>query len=201
MGHNVQSKAGDSLTDVYDVRGGQAPVERILTSDVQAVHELGATIASERFSMFTRRSEVTGILQSLAFELILDDLPAGTSRILGITVTTSVAARVASCNVSVESSQRSLPIWVWDGTNDTGAQRILEGGVVVNQILLVPTPGLTQIPTLLTGSKQPQHVENVALRGVSTAFGAGTLEMGISVLLAFSAIGGISSRGLPIPGW
>jgi len=204
VGHNVQSQAGVSLSDVYDVRGGQAPIERLITAEVPAVHEMAATIQSERFSQFIRRDSFA-IAQSSNFGLLITGLPAGVSRVLGINVFTDDATRLSHVTSSIQdtgggATARGMPFWQWDQTNSQTA-RFLDEGANVNATVLVPTTALQYFPSLITGPDQPQSVPDIALRGATNAFGAGTVTVTFTVLIAFAAVGGISSRGLPIPSW
>lgn len=205
MGHNVQSQAGETVTDVYDVRGGQAPIERIITADVQATHDMATTIASERFSMFIRRTPVAAVNQSSNINVTMTDLPAGVARILNVWVEVDDASRLDHLALSIQTSapQRGMPFWIWDGTNADTVRMFgtVTDGVINNATLLRQAFTHTRLPLLLTHGDQPQAVPDIFMGGVSTAFGAGTVEVTLGVLLAFSAIGGISSRGLPIPSW
>lgn len=203
MGHNVQSQAGESITDVYDVRGGQAPIERILTSEVQATHDMAGTIFSERFSMFVRnRTFVTA--QSLDFVSIIDDLPLGFSRVLGVVVGSldPLATSFVRCAVSIEDpvSSRGMPFWVWKATDSIAVRMLVESSEQELNVM-IPEPGLTQMPQIVCGNDQPQNTPNIAIRGSTAAFGAGTVRIQLQLLMAFADIGGISSRGLPVPSW
>lgn len=205
MGHNVQSQAGVSLSDVYDVKGGQAPIERILTQEVPVVHEMGATIQSERFSSTIRRRVSGDIVQSTAFDEIIDDLPGGVSRILGVSVFADVAARSDRVAVLLRDpiAGREIPIWIWNATTGIfqNVRFIDAGGAVGSLPFLYPVEPNPSIPSILVSSDQPQRVPDIAFRGQTTAFGAGTVEHTLLIHIAFAAIGGISSRGLPVPSW
>jgi len=203
VGHNVQSKAGETLTDVYDVRGGQAPIERIITADVQATHDMASTIFSERFSMFTRRSAVEVVQASDNINITITGLPSGNMRLLAIWVLTDDPSRLSHISVSAGNANRGSPIWAWDGTNSKTVRFTgpVTDGAVANVILLQPDPAWTQLPFIMAGEAQPQSVENLFLGGESNAFGAGDVDITFGAMLAFSDISGISSRGLPIPSW
>ena len=205
MGHNVQSQAGVSLSDVYDVKGGQSPIERLFTTEVPAMHEMGGTIQSERFSSFIRRSATGALAQNTNFDVVLNDLPAGVSRILGLAVITDVAGRAAFVQVSVRDpvagGGREVPIFAYDeDVDDAHDIRIDLEGTPTNTLILVPH---FRMPTLsmVIGPDQPQSTPDVAFRGRTGGFGAGTVEFILLLHLAFSAIGGVSSRGLPVPSW
>jgi len=204
VGHNVQSQAGESLTHTYDVRGGQAPIERIETQVVQAVHDMATTITSERMSTFIRRSTVIDTIQTTNVELTMTDLPLGIARILALTVITSNASRIAHATVSIQSSARGMPIWAWDGTN-APTQRFMGasadssfGSVAVLQ----GEPAFDRLPVILASGDQPQSNPDITLAFQTTSFGAGDVDMTLEVLLGFIATAsGISGIGNPIPSW
>jgi len=206
MGHNVQSKAGETLTDVYDVRGGQAPIERIITAEVQATHDMAGTIFSERASGNIRRRTTGDLLQSIVISEVLDDFPLGNFMVHGIQVITDDASRLASVVVSARTTfpvggEREFPIWVWDGTNSIDVRIVDNGSASAILALLQPEPAMNTLPALFLGNDQPQAVAAIAMRGLTTSFGAGTVETILLVRTSFADIGGISSRGLPIPSW
>lgn len=200
MAHKVQSRAGVTIADVYDVKGSQAPIERLDVEEIKGVHELGATILSERFSQAIRRIAVEDIAQSTNFTGQISDLPAGLSRILGIQVFTDDATRLAHAAVNLGDAVREFPLFVWAGAG-ADVIRILENGSVANLSFLRPDPEYTATPSIMAGADQPQSMPNLTLRGTTTAFGAGTVDVTMLAILAFAAIGGISSRGLPVPSW
>lgn len=205
MAHQVQSRAGITISDVYDVKGSQAPVETIDVKDIKGVHEFGQTIQSERFSSTVRRRSTGALLQNATFDEVLTDLPAGVSRILGMSVLTDVPARTSICTVSVRDpiAGREVPIFIWELSSVDSFKdlRIDDNGAgAANMFSLAPsvTP---VVLSMITGEGQPQRVSDIAFRGVTTGFGAGTVTHILVIHLAFAAIGGISSRGLPIPSW
>ena len=204
MAHKVQAQAGGSLSDIYDVKGGQAPIDRLITGEVQLVHEMGATIQSERFSSTIRRRSAGALGQNVNWDDEISDLPAGVSRILGITVLTN-AARISVATVSLRDpgSGRERVLFAFQtgvGTSAIIGVRIQENNAAVaNTSMLVP--GYPPELSMLIGADQPQQVPDIAFRGTTTGFGAGTVTPILLIHLAFAAIGGISSRGLSIPSW
>jgi len=202
VAHKVQAQAGGSLSDIYDVKGGQAPIDRLITAEVQLIHEMGDTILSERYSQFIRLV-AQGNPQNTAIAAVISDLPAGVSRVHGVVVTTDITSRLTHVAVSLEdtlgTTPRAIPIWVWDGTNED-VVRFMET-TVQNHIVLRPRAEYTQLPNIITGPDQPQRVSNIALRGLTSGFGAGNVVVTAVIHISFAAIGGISSRGLPIPSW
>jgi len=198
----VLSQAGTSLADVYDVEGSIAGVEELLSKDVSLVHEMGAAIFSERASAAIRRMTSTSIAQTLTWNVVLQDLPVTPARILGVAVVSDNASRISNAQVSVRGdlADREIPIFVFNGT----AQTIIFQDDVLGLGTfgyLENVPGLAGLPGLLMGSDQPQVINEIAFRGLSTTFGAGTVEAIALIYIAFAALGGVSSYGLPIPGW
>ena len=201
----ILSKSGDSLADTYDVEGSVAGIDQLETRELGIIHEMGHTVFSERLSASIRRGTSGAILQSTTWDLTIPDFPVTPFRVLGVVVVAD-AGRVAFAQVSLQdaSGDREIPIWIWDTDNDVQSDiRIVENGAAVaNLLALVPSNNGGTVPNLALGSEQPQPVgENVLFRGVTTAFGAGTVTCTALIYIAFSQIGGISSRGLPVPGW
>lgn len=208
MTPKILAKAGDSLADVYDVVGSIAGIETLESEEVQLVHELGATIFSERFSQTIRRGETGDINQSTAFNVVINDMPATPARIHGISVIADTD-RISFCQVSLVDpiSGREFPIWVWDTALDDSVniQWVDDGGAAANDFYLRPTTVQGSIPSMVTGISNrqgAQRVRDVHLRGQSTAFGAGTVNAVLQVFIGLASVGGgVNSRGLPLPSW
>jgi len=200
----ILGKSGDSLADVYDVQGSIAGVEELDSESVKVVHEMGATIFSERFSTTLRRTTSTAIAQNIAFKVDVTDLPSTPSRILGISVIATLD-RIEKCSMAVADplSSREMPFFVWDTNVDASIPVRWDdnGGGTVSEFFLRPLGGYLGIPLMLGGSGQPQTVPDLIFRGLSTGFGAGEVAVVATMMIAFSAVGGLDSRGLPIPGW
>jgi len=201
----ILSRSGTSLADTYDVVGSVAGIEQLESREVSLVHEMGQTLFSERFSTFMRRGLSGAILQNVTFNFLLNDLPSVPFRILGIAVFSDAIARVAMASVALRDpvTGREIPIWAWDAVIDPEMRVRHEddGGGVVQAQFLRPLQPLGQVPHLTAGSGQPQRVPDVAFRGASTGFGAGTVSVTMLLHIGFSQTGGISSHGLPIPSW
>jgi len=198
----ILSQAGMSLADVYDIEGSIAGVEQLESRDVSLVHEMGSTIFSERLSSSFRRASVE-VSQSTNFEAFIVDLPNIPTRILSIIVFSDNTARLSGAAVMLRDPRdpKELPIWIWDGSSGTIFARFRENGaaLVSHQVM---TPTLVQVPNFVGGAKQPQFPTEIAFRGTSTGFGAGTVKCTALVHIAFSQISGtISSHGLTIPSW
>jgi len=194
-----------SLADVYNVEGSIAGIDRLESGEVSLVHEMGATIFSERLSGFIRRVVTAAELQSQTFDLTMTSLPAGPWRVLGVYVQAGDVGRTTRAQVSLRDplSGREIPIFIWDVANDFESDiRIVENGSAASNdsALIQVSPAV--MPSLGIGGGQPQRVgTEIVLRGSTSAFGAGTVVITALVYLGLSHIGGISSRGLPIPSW
>jgi len=201
----ILSKSGDSLADMYDVEGSIAGIEQLETRELPIVHEMGGTVFSERISGFIRRNVTAAINQSTAFDEVSTGLPAGPYRVLGVYVQADVASRVDRAQVSLRNplSGREIPIFIWDVNHDVEKDiRIVENGSAVSEDRALVQAFPVVMPSLGIGRFQPQRVgEEIVFRGASSAFGAGTVLLTSLVYVAFSEVGGISSRGLPVPGW
>lgn len=205
MGHDVQSQAGISLAPAYDVKGSQAPIERLITAEVPVVHDMASTLFSERLSGGVRRRTTGDLAQSTSFDEIIDDFGKGITRIVGLAVLADVLARSSFVNVSVRDpvNGREVPIFVWDSTFDIfKIIRIQEDdGAVGNMQMLIPAQANPPALSMLIGTEQPQSMPDIAFRGVTTAFGAGTVEHILILYTASTAVANNQGYGLPIPGW
>ena len=192
-----------SLADVYNVEGSIAGIERLESQEVSLVHEMGATLFSERVSFAIRRAATGAINENTTFEVLITNLPAGPWRLLNILVLSTGTPQVVHASVALrrEETGREMPVFIWDTANNVASTILVEdsGGGAVERSVLIPDPNL--LPSMGAGADQPQMVETLALRGLTSGFGAGTIAIVGLYLIAFSQVGGISSRGLPIPGW
>jgi len=201
----ILSQAGTSLADMYNVQGSIAGIDQLESNEVTLAHEMGALIFSERLSGAIRRASSGAILQTTTFDIVLNDLPSGIARILGVMVLSANGSRVANASVYVrdDAAGREVPIFLWDSTQTILTVRMEEnaGGAVALNVL---TSDLNSafLPSLLIGVGQPQRVNSIAFRGLSTTFGAGTVTVTAVIYVAFSQLGGTRrNRGLPIPAW
>jgi len=199
----VLGQAGISIADTYDVEGSIAGVEELDSHSVKTVHEMGSTIFSERLSGGFSRMGSGDILQSTSWDLTFDLSAIPIVRVMNVIVISDNAGRIAHCNVSVRDDPdgREVPIWIWDaGPDIVTSIRTEDSGVgVADQFTL--RPGITQLPSMLLGTDQSQPVNLLTFRGVTTAFGAGTVNPRAIIHTMFATVGGISSFGVPIPSW
>jgi len=199
----ILSQAGNSLADIYDVEGSIAGIDQLESRELPIVHEMGATVFSERVSGNIRRLTTGAILQSTTFDLTLTAVGDNVTRALGLLVLADVAGRINMAQVAIRDpdSGREVPIFIFDATFDDEKEiRIVEeGGGAATQIALIGHPLL--LPNFLVGADQPQPLNEVVCRGITTGFGAGTVTLVMLMYNAFAQIGGVSSRGVSIPSW
>jgi len=202
----VLAQAGISLADTYDIEGSIAGVEQLQAKDVSLVHEMGATIFSERLVQVVRRIATGDLLQTVSFDTSISDLPSTPTRVQGCIVTAD-ADRVLNCGVFLRDpfDQREHPIFVWDSAVDDAINIRMrdDGAAAATRIFLRPSVLSGGIPNMLMGSEQRRGTQDVVFRVNTTTFGAGTVDVVAQVLIAFANVQGsvVSSYGLPIPSW
>lgn len=207
MSHSrkILAQAGVSLADIYDIEGSVVGVETLDADEVKAVHEMGQTLFSERFSTQIFSVDTGPLLQNATISVGLEDLPSVPARILGLVVMVDTTARVL--RVAVNASKpapgpvEELPIWTWESGGGETTARFTIAGVTGDQILLDSNLQFDRVPMLRAGADQPESLGNISLRGVTSGFGAGDVTVTLRALLGFPEMAGVSSFGLPIPSW
>lgn len=203
----ILSQSGISLADVYDIEGSIVGVDSLQAREVQLVHEMGQTIFSERITGDVERITSGAIAQSTNFNTVLATFGVGVTRILGVLVLTTATSRLSMVTVLVRDAfaGREIPIFVWDSNEDNVSIRIEEdGGGVAGSTVLGSSLNLGVVPTMLIGADQPaRSVNEIAVRGATAAFGAGTVTTTAMIYTAHTAVPGmgVSSYGLPVPSW
>lgn len=199
----ILSQSGQSLADIYDIEGSVAGLENLETRELPIVHEMGATILSERFTTRIFRLATGDILQSASWRIELTTLPETPARLLGVQVITDNATRISRAAVlgTDPTVEQDIPLWVWNATvSETVTMEDLAVAATFNY--LVPREGAS-IPSFVGGREQQDNmVSQVTFVGLSTAFGAGNVLCTALLYLAFPRRDiNISSKGLPIPSW
>jgi len=205
----ILSQAGVSLADIYDIEGSVVGLEQLDVGEVKAVHELGATIHSERLMSFLVLATSGAVAQNASWGVQTSGLPDSVNRLLGVGVMCDNAARIENVSIAIgdQDSGREMPIWVWD-TNDDRVQRFIwsqdgAGAAQVDHLSVL----VTHLPQLLTRLGVRLRMPSLLFRGLATGFGAGTVETQVVYHLArpnptlAPAPGEPSSHGLPIPSW
>lgn len=201
----ILSQAGSSLADVYDVEGSIAGIDSLETRELPLVHEMGGTIFAERVVSIVRTLTTVALNQSTSFDITPLDFPVTPFRVLGAEVTSNMAGRISNAMLGVHTTTDNLegeiPFFTWENTTDTEASvRIrLLGAAAANTNMLIPS--VIRVPTFVVGTDQPTATNTIVFRGLTSAFGAGTITIRALIHIAFALQRGLSSRGLPIPGW
>jgi len=206
----IQSQAGNSLADMYDVRGSIAGIDELFTQELPIVHEMGATVFSERLSSRITRVTTGAILQNADWSVEIIGMVSGgvLGRLVGVSVFTTAVARVLNASLSLQDSlgnEREIPIFAWDAAG-SGAGSIVvqlrdEGAAIADFDVLIPSPTGAVLPVVLTGALQPRPLDTIVFRGLTAGFGAGTVATVCLAHMLFPFQSGLSSRGLPVPSW
>jgi len=204
----ILGQSGASISDIYDVEGSIVGVDELDSGSVQTVHEMGDLIFSERCRGTIRIIESGDILQSVNIDVVSvipDITPA--SRLIGVTVVVNQTSRISHLTVSLRNvgNSREVPLFLWDTSNDREISwRGSIGGSIANNILLQPIVNTPHLPTMLIRAVHGDSgLTTIALRGRTTAFGAGTVEA-TALFTTFSPNEDMavpSNEGLPIPSW
>jgi len=201
MSPKVLGKAGESLADVYDVKGSIAGVEQLESRDVGLVHEMGGTIFSERL----RTDIIRGTLGALAQNITTDNFFSSffldrPSRILGLEMITTDAARLTLLTMSLRTEDdQEIPIWAWENGDPTLQVRFVDGGSSGTITLLLNQMQSNTLPSLLVGDVN--RVPRVGIHQVTAGFGAGTVTTSMILHTLHTVEQGVSSHGLPLPSW
>ena len=199
----ILSQSGISLADAYDIEGSIAGVEQLDSEEVKVVHEMGGTMFSERLGGLLRRTTTGAIAQNIAISQVLN-LPNVPIRIYGVAVLTDDSSRLSRISVSLRDQEATIqehPIWIWNGTASQTVD-ITDDGTLTTLSLLRPNPDSAgDFPYLTFGTTSRNSIGQVAFRGLTTGFGAGTVTATMLLYHGFSQLGGISSYGIPIPSW
>jgi len=201
----ILSQSGITLADQYDVEGSVAGVEDLNSQDVSLTHDMASVLQAERMCGDIFRLSTGALAQTIIINSVMVGLPNFPTRIHQIAVVNfnkDSGTRLTDLSINIRDANQSaeVPAWVWAGTTIDGRISNL-AGATANCEFLVPNPALSVIPSMLYGSSQPQVVENFAMRGLTTTFGAGTVELVLMVYLGFNAQKAVSSAGVPVPSW
>lgn len=202
----ILSRTGASLADIYDVEGSIAGIDTLETRDLPIVHEMGATVLSERLTTRIFRLATGPIAQNLDFRVEIGTLPETPARLLGIQVISDNSARLVRAAVLATDPtvQQDFPVWVWQATAGVSEAIVLEDVTVSAAFsLLVPHAANNVFPSFAGGREQQDNmVSSLTLAGRSSGFGAGTVLATALCYLAFPRRdGSVSSLGVPIPSW
>ena len=208
MAEKIQTKSGSSIADTYDVVGSIAGVQELDQDSVKVVHEMGATIASERMGVSVLRVDTGVILQSVVFgaSIFGVQLPPTVFKLVNLIVFADVAGRLTNVAVVARDPNaaviQEVPIWTWDGGATNTVRMSDEGAATAEVEVLIPTAGISAVPLFMSGRAQPNEFSELIVRGTTSAFGGGDVTIAMLAVFAHpdhALIGG--SVGLPIPSW
>lgn len=200
----ILSRSGDSLADTYDVEGSIAGIDQLLSREVTLVHEMGATIFSERLTGGIVRLTSTALAQDTEWNIVFEVVTTTMSRVMGVLVFADVSTRIVSATVSLRdpATEREIPISIWDSSEDRVTVRMVDDGsaVTVFDAMVSAMNGPT-LPNMMLGGAQRSPLNEIAFRGLTTGFGAGDVTCTALIYLLHASVSGLSSRGLPVPSW
>ena len=204
----ILSQSGDSLADIYDVAGSVAGIDQLETHELPIVHEMGATVFSERLATQITRVTSAATAQNTDINLVITTLPVVHSRLLGLQIVSDDATRILRVVVlarnPTDGGGQEIPIWTFDPAAGGEAIVMDDQGTLAALFVLIPNIATT-VPTLIGGSGQLDagQVDEVAIRARTTGFGAGTVFLRALLHVAFPRPRGVAdaSRGLPVPSW
>jgi len=205
MTPKILAQTGVSLADVYDIEGSIVGVDQLHGDTIDLVHEMGGTIFSERLGATIQRFITAALLQNATWDLTL--VVSGVYRVLSVLVLVDTAARINRAQLSLRDSGtgREIPFFIWTtGIDVEHAIRIVENGAAAANFTAMTQAVPQTMPTLGMGDGQriDQQVGNeIVFRGLTTGFGAGTVQATALVHVANPSIERLGSTGLPIPSW
>ncbi len=207
----ILGQGGRSLPDQYDVEGSVAGIDQLETRELGIVHEMGATLFSERFRTAHRNITSAALNQSTDFDLVIANLPSSITRLLGVAVLSDDASRIdnAAVHLHNEDNANDFPVWAAQPATGAGVESVVirvraAGGAPDPLDLLVPAPFTNMLPNFTGGANQPgQFATNLFLRGATRAFGAGTVVIRAIFFLGFTFEAGLDrgSFGAIVPSW
>ena len=201
----ILTQSGASLADIYDVQGSIAGIEQLETKELPIVHEMGATVFSERLFGQILRGTTGALLQNATWDITIA-APAAIYRVLGVFMFVDTAARTSIAQVSLRAigTNREMPISIWNASNDVESSlRFQDNGAAIGTSIGLVQNRAPIMPSLGISDGQLGRVgDEIVFRGLTTGFGAGNLTAVALIYVGSSAITpAISSFGLPIPGW
>lgn len=213
----TQSDVGSSLPLLYDTVGQRTSGNSDLNDrDIALVHELGAQALAERVRSRFVLLQSGAINQSTAFVAVMANATIAAlgrmARLINVVLFVDTAARVDNATVNVERNDNTLgvPLYSWNTTQGT-TRTVRLDGVTGNRNVLVPDAAgaaMIRVPyTYVRVTAAPVNAidtdaEEIVLRGTTTAFGVGTVE--VAALLHFLVFDTASLPGvpaIPLPSW
>ena len=204
----ILSQTGASLSSSYDIQGSKLPIDQLNAEDgVSLVHNMADTQFSERLRGRIVRISADAVLQSADFNSVSASLPTVPCRILGACILTDVEARLGRAGLYLRDptagAEQEFPIACFDDSlSPLGVNtRMQDDGNAVGNTLELLNTLFTPMASMVIGDNQVESVPDLALRGVTNAFGAGDVTIIGLLYIAFAQADGIRSFGVKIPGW
>jgi len=99
--------------------------------------------------------------------------------------------------------EREIPIWTFDNNVDQEVViRVQENGAAVGNTNMCRALNVQDfVPITLLGRDQRINAPDIAFRGSTLGFGAGTVTVIALIYIEFANLEGVSSFGVPLPGW
>jgi len=205
----VLGQAGISLPDAYDISGSKGSgVDSIQTEEVSTVHEMGATMFSERLQSFFVRMTTGDLLQDITFNIEAGGIPDSPNRLLGVTMFADEAARVTRAALGLRNTvtSRIMPLLIWDTADDAETPFVWNNDGAGLATFHQFRPTLYTLPTMVVRAGDEKVMPDFVFSGLTAGFGAGNVEVFAMLHLARAnpgnpPPGAPSSHGLPLPGW
>ncbi len=212
-----QAAGGSSLAQIYDTVGTvlQSSAE-IRGDEITLNHEMGQLLFAEGFRATVRRIEAVNIAQNSSFNAVLENLPGTPFRLNNFVVFSddvTAAADLDHCTLSLRDLEqtREVPVFQWETADGIAVSRFNADaalGIGNFTILSLNARSIQTMATINQGRiSDPSGqvgISELALRGRTGAFGAGTRNIKCNIALIFSLSptgGSIRSRGLALPSW
>jgi len=206
----ILGRAGVSLADVYDVEGSQAGLGQLDSEEVKTVHEMGGVITSERLQGRVIVMDATALAASTTWDIEVG-LGGGVVRIAGVQVVSdNTTGRVNHMTVGINMQSAAATdslLFSWDISTALDLQKPVRmdfQGTVATLSRYFEGAGAQGYPSMSFGATQVipgVTIPVMTFRGLTTAFGAGTITPRALIYVVFASTIGISSRGLPVPSW
>jgi len=201
----ILGQAGKSLPDVYDVEGSQVEVNQLEVDTIKAVHEMGSTIFSERVGGQLHRLDSGTKSENETWDIVRSDTASSIFRIWGAVIIAS-GVRVTLAQISLHDPVlgREIPLSVFDSAVDSDRliRTLDDGGAIASFALLQSNTAIGNMPSMGFGPDQaPLSTGNLAFRGLTSGFGAGTVDVTALVYIGHTQQIGLTPYGVPIPGW
>jgi len=213
----ILSQAGISLADTYEVEGSIVGIDTLESRELPIVHEMGATIFSERLTTHIIRISSGVIAQNDDFDIASAPFADCANRVLGVEFIADVAGRIDNVALMLLDpntlNNPEYPIATWNSAAATTAGAASnEATIRFNNAGAGPAamsylrPNLERNQMLIARMGVAVGMPTLILRGTAAAFGAGNVELVAFVYIARPNPLNItpaspSSHGLPVPSW